>query len=152
MSKTVLEKKGWTYKQFSPMGQQAKTYIHQLCADSGYHLEDLPGVMTYRIRLRESQGNFCYWLTLIMTMMIYIYIYIYIYKYSTKCKQTKINAYGLILELTLSRWLGQGVCHQLDVKLGGFLSLLGASHVSSYTEELWYNETVSLWMTIYIYM
>ena len=37
-----------------------------------------------------------------------------------------------------------------NVKLGGFRSQLQASNVSSHTEELWYNETVCLWMTIYI--
>ena len=37
-----------------------------------------------------------------------------------------------------------------NVKLGGFRSQLQASYVSSHTEELWYNETVSLWMTKYI--
>ena len=36
-----------------------------------------------------------------------------------------------------------------NVKLGGFWSQLQASYVSSHTEELWYNETVCLWMTIY---
>ena len=39
-----------------------------------------------------------------------------------------------------------------DVKLGGFRPQLQASYVSSHTEELWYNKTDSLWMTIYIYM
>ena len=39
-----------------------------------------------------------------------------------------------------------------NVKLGGFQSQLQASYVSSHTEELWYNETVCLWMTIYIYL
>ena len=38
-----------------------------------------------------------------------------------------------------------------NVKLVGFRSHLQASYVSSHTEELWYNETVCLWMTIYIY-
>ena len=38
-----------------------------------------------------------------------------------------------------------------NVKLGGFQSQLQASYVSSYTEELWYNETVCLLMTIYTY-
>ena len=38
-----------------------------------------------------------------------------------------------------------------DVNLGGFLSQLQASYISSNTEELWYNETVCLGMTIYIY-
>ena len=37
-----------------------------------------------------------------------------------------------------------------SVKLSGFRLQLEASCVSSLTEELWYNETVCPWMTIYI--
>ena len=37
-----------------------------------------------------------------------------------------------------------------NVKLGGFRSQFQTSYVSSHTEELGYNETVRLWMTIYI--
>ena len=37
-----------------------------------------------------------------------------------------------------------------NVKLVGIQSQLEASSVSSHTEELWYNETVCLWMTIHI--
>ena len=37
-----------------------------------------------------------------------------------------------------------------NVKMGGFQSELQASYMSSHTEELWYNKTVCLWMTIYI--
>ena len=36
-----------------------------------------------------------------------------------------------------------------NIKLGGFQSQLQASYMSSHTEELRYNETVCLWMTIY---
>ena len=39
-----------------------------------------------------------------------------------------------------------------NVKWGVFRTQFQASYVSSYTEELWYNETVCLWMTIYIYL
>ena len=39
-----------------------------------------------------------------------------------------------------------------NIKLVGFRSQLLASYMFSHTEELWYNETVRLWMTIYIYM
>ena len=39
-----------------------------------------------------------------------------------------------------------------NIKLGRFRSQLQASNMSCYTEELWYNETVCLWMTIYIYI
>ena len=38
-----------------------------------------------------------------------------------------------------------------SVMLGGFRSQLEASCASSYTEELRYNETVCLWITLYIY-
>ena len=31
------------------VGQPVKTYIYQLCADTGCHLEDLPRVMTDRV-------------------------------------------------------------------------------------------------------
>ena len=37
-----------------------------------------------------------------------------------------------------------------SIKLGGFQSQLEASCMSNQTEELWYNETVCLWMTIYV--
>ena len=37
-----------------------------------------------------------------------------------------------------------------NVKLGAFRSQLQASNVSTYIEELGYNETVCLWMTIYL--
>ena len=35
-----------------------------------------------------------------------------------------------------------------NVKLGGFRSQHHVSYVSSHTEELWYNKTAYLWMTI----
>ena len=39
-----------------------------------------------------------------------------------------------------------------NVELGRFWSQLQVSYMSSHTEELWYNETVCVWMTIYIYI
>ena len=46
------------------------------------------------------------------------------------------------------------MAEQLDTmssnKLGRFWSQLEASCMSSHNEELWYNEMVCLWMTIYI--
>ena len=49
------------------------------------------------------------------------------------------------------RFLAEQYDTKSNVKLGGFRSKLQASYVSSHTEELWYNETVCRWMTIYIY-
>ena len=37
-----------------------------------------------------------------------------------------------------------GVGYQTDIKSAGFWSRLEASHESSHTEELWYNQTVYL--------
>ena len=42
------------------------------------------------------------------------------------------------------------VRYQCSVSLGGCRSKLNASKKSNHTEELWYNETACLWMTIYI--
>ena len=39
---------------------------------------------------------------------------------------------------------------KFNVKLGGFRSQVQASYVSSHSKELWYHETVSLWLIIYI--
>ena len=39
-----------------------------------------------------------------------------------------------------------------NVKLDRFRAQLQASYISSHTEELWYNEAVCLWMTIYMYV
>ena len=44
------------------------------------------------------------------------------------------------------------VSGKLNVKLGGFRSKLEASCMSCYTEELWCNERVCLWMAIYIFI
>ena len=43
-------------------------------------------------------------------------------------------------------------CYQADVELVGFRFQREAFHMSSPTDELLYNETVCLWMTIYIYI
>ena len=48
------------------------------------------------------------------------------------------------------RFLAERYDTKSNVKLGGFRSQLHASYVSSHTEELWYNETVCQWMTMYI--
>ena len=39
-----------------------------------------------------------------------------------------------------------------DEKLAGFWTQLEVSPVSTHTEELWYNKTVNLWMTICIFI
>ena len=49
-------------------------------------------------------------------------------------------------------WFAERYDTTSNEKLGGFRTQLQASYVSSHTEELWYNETVCLWVTIYIYI
>ena len=50
------------------------------------------------------------------------------------------------------RLLAQRYDTKSNEKSGGFRSQLQPSYVSSHVEELWYNETVCLWMTLYIYI
>ena len=51
------------------VGQPVRIYIHQFCADTGYHLEDLPNVMNDRGGWRESQVTPCYSHKLMMMMI-----------------------------------------------------------------------------------
>ena len=59
----------------------------------------------------------------------------------------KISMYILRLH---REWRYSGVRYPIDVKSAGFRSELKPSRVSNHTEELWYNETVYLWMKKYI--
>ena len=63
--------------------------------------------------------------------------------------ETHTNTYTHIYTL---HWFPRGwlVKPWIGVWISGFRSQLRESSVSSHTEELWYNETVSLWMTIYL--
>ena len=49
-----------------------------------------------------------------------------------------------------TRLLAERYTTKSNVKLYGFRSQLQASHVSSHTEKLWYNETVCLGINIYM--
>ena len=56
----------------------------------------------------------------------------------------------MIPELTYVNEMAEWLDTKSRVKLDGLGSKFGPSCLSSHTEQLWYNETVSLWMTIYI--
>ena len=63
-------------------GRPARTYIQQLCEDTGCCLEDLPRAMNDREEWRErGQGYPCCQHDMMMMIYIYIYIYVYIYIY-----------------------------------------------------------------------
>ena len=72
-------------------GWPARTYIQQLCDDTGYSPEDLSGVMNDREKWRErvrdihASGLTCWW------WWLYIYIYIYIYIYRQREKERERN-------------------------------------------------------------
>ena len=67
-----------------------------------------------------------------------------------KTKATKLMSYDSRTDVV--RLLAEWYDNKSKVKFGRFRSQLQASYVSSNTEELRYNETVCLWMTIYIYI
>ena len=77
----------WTpaYGQ-SKAGWPDRTYIQQLCDDTGCNPEDLPEAMndreTWRERVRDiraSRTTRCWWSYIYIYIYIYIYVYIYIY-------------------------------------------------------------------------
>ena len=78
------------------VGWLAKTYLHQLCVDTGCSLEDLPGAMDDRDR---ESGTLCYLHNLMMMIYIYIYIYIcvcvYVYMYVSLNNKDKFCLYNL---------------------------------------------------------
>ena len=66
----------WTQRHgCACVGWPARTYLHQLCVDTGSSLEDLPGMTDDRDRWRERQGNVCYQCDLIMMNSNYSSMY-----------------------------------------------------------------------------
>ena len=55
-------------------GQLARTYIQQLCEDTGYSPEDLPEAMNDREKWREGQGYPCGWPNMMMIMISLKYL------------------------------------------------------------------------------
>ena len=54
------------------VGRRARTDIQQLCADTGYSLEDLPGAMDDRDEWRERVREICVSCAMMMMMMMMI--------------------------------------------------------------------------------
>ena len=84
-------------------GRQARTYIQQFFADTGYILEELPGAIDdwdgWRERIREIRAGM-----MMMMMMIIIiqsvYIWLHIYIYASMSIHTKRNICALIKQAT----------------------------------------------------
>ena len=70
------------------VGRPARTYIQQLCEDTGCNPEDLPEAMSDREKWRETVrdiradgATWWWWWYIYVNIELYIYIYIYIYVY-----------------------------------------------------------------------
>ena len=72
----------------SKAGQVGRTYIQQLCDDTGCTPEDLPearnDIETWRERVRDIRASCTTWWWYIIYNIYYIYIYIYITKLSNR--------------------------------------------------------------------
>ena len=77
------------------VGWLARTYLHQICVDTGCSLEDLLKEMDDRNGWRESQENLCDQNNLMMVMIMHIYIHthMYIKKYIYVDKHTNVYIY-----------------------------------------------------------
>ena len=104
-------------------GRPARTYIQQLCEDTGFCPEDLPRAMNDREEWRERVRD------IRATSAIWWWWYLYV--------NSRIDL---------------GIYHQVGLISGEFRFLNGASRVSSHTKVFWYNEPSCLWMTIYVYI
>ena len=74
--------------------------------------------------------------------------------YPVRYKMKTNESYDLIRHNSRAivvRLLAERYDTKSNVKLGEFRSQLQTSYVSSHIEELWYNETACLWMTLYIW-
>ena len=86
----------------------------------------------------------------LLSVLPFLRIYIYKVKKSKRnerCCCCYIIPYNSLANVV--RLLAERFDTKSNVKLGGFRSQLQASYVSSHTEEMWYNETVSPWIIIY---
>ena len=93
------------------VGWPAKTYIQQFCADTGYRLEDLPGVIDNRDRWQERIWEIC------AGGAIWWWWYIYIY---TLLSTDTVSLYHNSLVWLTCKMLQAGIknqliFHQLDI-------------------------------------
>ena len=104
-----------TYGQ-AKAGRPARTYIQQLCEDTGCNPEDLPEVMNDREKWREmvkdirAGGTSWWWWYIYKIIYIYIYIYkiiyiyIYIYEWVCMCVSVRMCVYVCMNLLHISRY------------------------------------------------
>ena len=88
-----------TYCQ-AKAGRPARTYIQQLCEDTGCNPEDLPEAMNDREKWRERvsdirAGDTTWWWWYIY-IYVYMYIYIYIYVYHNSVWLSLSHLMGLL--------------------------------------------------------
>ena len=87
ISKTIQVR--WTrHVGHASVGRPVKT-LHQLCADTGCRLEDLPRAANNRCIVRESRKS------VVSAWLTYIYIYIYIYTHTKTCWCIWCDSYRL---------------------------------------------------------
>ena len=84
-------------------GRTARTYIQQLCEDTGCSPEDLPEAMNDREKWRERVKNIrasgtTWWWCICRCVCVYIYIYIYIYICVCVCVYLYIYVYVNVCE------------------------------------------------------
>ena len=61
-------------------GRPARTYIQQVCEDTGCSPEDLPEAMNDREKWRESQGYLCWKYNMMMMMMMIPFLRVLVQK------------------------------------------------------------------------
>ena len=126
----------------------ARTYIQQLCEDTGCCPEDLPRAMNdreeWRERVRDIRATSTIWWWW-WWWWWWLWCNSYTVYFNARLQRHTHIHICISISSSTSIYL---IAVRLDtipsVKLGGFRSQLEASCVSSHTDKLLYNETVSL--------
>ena len=108
------------------VGWPARTYVHQLCADTGCNLEDLVEVMDVSDEWQERiGGTLCYKHNLMIS-----YLFLRNYNDLVKCKRRPhINIIKLQIELEISSF--SNLCRQKSCYDVPFLLCFGNIHTNT---------------------
>ena len=118
-------------------GRPARTYIQQLCEDTGCNPEDLPKAMNdwekWRERVRDIRagGTTWWWWWWYIYIYIYIYIYNYFYLITRICLHSVIRFQVFSLYRDNLRLYGIEYCYRIRIILSKFIWPIDGIHTGN---------------------
>ena len=137
------------------VGRPARTYIQQLCEDTGCNPEDLPEAMNDREKWRETvrdirAGGATWWWW--WWWYIYIYIYIYIYTLSSLSLYIYIFEY-IYIYIYIYFLFPLSLALSLSLSLSKYICIYTCIHTHTHTYiHIYICECVSVCVCVFIYI